>query len=88
MAFMKHELQAIAVIGYSILVIGFGYLFFTEDGFDATRWLLQASLFWEFVLWQIKPLLSLNRPHAEAPLYKTLGWGNRLTILRGLLIAM
>ena len=85
---MKHELQAIAVIGYSILVIGFGYLFFTEDGFDATRWLLQASLFWEFVLWQIKPRLSLNRTHTEAPLYKTLGWGNRLTILRGLLIAM
>ncbi len=85
---MQHELQVITAFGYAILISGFGYLFFTENGLDAGQWILQASLIWEFVIWQIKPRLSLNRPNAEAPLYKTLGWGNRLTILRGLLIAM
>ena len=85
---MKHELKVITVLGYIILLSSFGYLAFTEDWPSAGQWALQASLLWEFVLWQIDAHLSLNRSHDGAPLYQTLGWGNRLTILRGLLIAM
>ena len=85
---MKRELQVITLIGYCLLLPLFGYLLSTEDWRDALQWMIQAGLLWEFVLWQVEQRLYLNRFQPEAPLYNTLGWGNRLTILRGLLIAM
>jgi len=86
--FMKHELQAITILGCSLLLTGFCLLGLVENWFVAGQWLLQAALLWGLVVQYIWRRLALNRANAETPLYSNLGWGNRLTILRGLLIAL
>ncbi|MGJ0490757.1 CDP-alcohol phosphatidyltransferase family protein [Methylobacter sp.] len=85
---MKHELQAIAMIGCGILLIGFCLLGIAGDWSGAGQWLIQASLLWGYVCRHAWKRLELNRASAEAPLYSALGWGNRLTILRGGLITL
>jgi len=85
---MKHELQVITALGCSILLIGFCLLGITMDWGNAGQWLLQAGLLWGYICRYIGSRLELNRANAEAPLYNNLGWGNRLTILRGGLIAL
>jgi phosphatidylglycerophosphate synthase len=85
---MKYELQVTAALGSSILLLGFCLLGVTEKWVDAGQWLLQAGLLWGFVCQHIWRRLDLNRANAKAPLYNKLGWGNRLTILRGGLIAL
>ena len=85
---MNRELQIITLLGYLLLLPFFSYLLYTDDWRDALQWMLQAGLLWEFVLWQVEKRLTLNYIQPDTPLYNTLGWANRLTILRGLLIAM
>ena len=85
---MKRELQTIAVLGCCILLIGFCLLGFAGGWFAAGLWLPQAGLIWGFVCHYTRRRLDLNRAGADAPLYGGLGWGNRLTLLRGGLIAL
>ena len=85
---MKHELQVVAGLGCGILLIGFGLLGFAEGWRIAAQWLLQAGLIWGFVWQYAWQRLALNRAGAGMPLYTDLGWGNRLTLLRGGLIAL
>lgn len=49
--------------------------------------MIESTLLWIFVWQQTWQQRDLNRPHIESPLAPTLGWANRLTILRGWLIA-
>ena len=86
--FMKHELQTIVALGGGVLLIGFCLLGFAESWIAAGQWLLQAGLLWGYVYLCVLRRLELNRANAESPLYSDLGWGNRLTILRGGLIAL
>ncbi|MEN9897036.1 MAG: hypothetical protein RLZZ66_685 [Pseudomonadota bacterium] len=85
---MKQELQKIAILGSVILLSIFIELTRKQNVLIALQWFLQAGLIWGFVCqftwWQ----LSLNRANEHAPLYHALGLGNRLTILRGGLIAV
>ena len=53
----------------------------------ALQWLAMAGLICAFICYQTKRRLPLNRPNPEAPLYRELGWANRLTLLRAWLIA-
>lgn len=53
----------------------------------ALRWLLASLACWGFVLWQCHNRLHLNRSLVDDKYYTTLGHGNRITLLRGLLIA-
>jgi CDP-diacylglycerol--glycerol-3-phosphate 3-phosphatidyltransferase len=57
------------------------------SAFSALRWALGAWLFWLpiwFLAWQRR---ELNREDDAAAPFPDLGWGNRLTLLRGLLLA-
>ncbi|MGZ4958225.1 MAG: CDP-alcohol phosphatidyltransferase family protein [Methylomonas sp.] len=85
---MKHELRLIALLGCGALLLGFLLFGLAGNWAAAGQWLLQAGLLWGFVCWFAQRRLDLNRAMAEAPLYINLGWGNRLTILRGGLIAL
>ena len=85
---MKHELQVIAGLGCGILLIGFSLLGVADGWHVAGQWLLQAGLIWGFVWQYAWRRLALNRAAAGMPLYTNLGWGNRLTLLRGGLIAL
>ncbi len=53
----------------------------------AAQWLLQAGVLWILVLYETRGYLPLNRKGPENILYSHLGLANRLTILRGWLIA-
>jgi len=53
----------------------------------AIQWFIQAVLVWGFICYQTRRRLPINHETPEAPLYKTLGWANKLTLLRSWLIA-
>jgi CDP-diacylglycerol--glycerol-3-phosphate 3-phosphatidyltransferase len=53
----------------------------------AAQWFLQAGLLWALVTYEARGHLPLNRKDSESPVYSQLGLANRLTILRGGLIA-
>lgn len=53
----------------------------------AGRWLLAAGALWLLVWWLAWQRRTLNREHAAAAPFPDLGWGTRLTLLRGLLMA-
>ena len=55
---------------------------------NAMQWLLIADCLWFFVCWQLWQRAELNRPSEGAAPYPSLGWANRLTLLRGGLIAL
>jgi CDP-diacylglycerol--glycerol-3-phosphate 3-phosphatidyltransferase len=57
------------------------------SAFNTLRWALAAWGFWLpiwFLAWQRR---ELNRLNGTAAPFPSLGWGNRLTLLRGLLLA-
>lgn len=85
---MTQELKTIALLGGGILALGFTLLGMADNWLLAGQWLIQAGLIWGFVVHHTWQRLSLNRASANEPLYSHLGWGNRLTILRGGLIAL
>ncbi|MDT8398631.1 MAG: CDP-alcohol phosphatidyltransferase family protein [Pseudomonadales bacterium] len=84
---MKRELLGMAWFGCGLLLLAFFGLGLAGRWLAAGQWLLQAGLLWGFVCRHSMQRLSLNRADIGSPLYASLGWGNRLTILRGGLIA-
>ncbi|MDT4292025.1 CDP-alcohol phosphatidyltransferase family protein [Methylomonas sp. MO1] len=85
---LQHEVRTIAILGVGVLLIGFGFFGLEENWMLAGQWMILASLIWAYVCRCVWQRLALNRAKAEAPLYVTLGWGNRITILRGGCIAL
>lgn len=81
------EVCIIAVLGVSLLVAAALVLAFLEQPVPALHWISAALLCWTFVLWQCHQRLHLNRSGGHTPLYTTLGYGNRITLLRGWFIA-
>jgi CDP-diacylglycerol--glycerol-3-phosphate 3-phosphatidyltransferase len=84
---VKHEILLAILLGMAVLLA----VFFSIKQFtalDALQWLLIADCLWFYVCWQLWQRLELNRASEGAPLYPTLGWANRLTLLRGGLIAL
>ncbi len=81
------ETNFIRNLGFSLLII-FTVLFsLIWPKWQALQWLIQAGLLWLLVIKVISQQLELNRPSQKQPIYENLGWANRLTILRGFLIA-
>lgn len=85
---MKVELKVAGLLGISGLVIIFLALSLAEPWQIASQWLAQASVLWAWVWRATSQRSNLNRLSATAPLLETLGWANRLTLLRGYLIAL
>lgn len=83
---IKHEIISLGLVGVGTLVVL--YLVIKQfTAINAVQWLLLASLLWGYVWWQVWRGLDLNRANTDSPLYSRFGWANRLTILRGGLIA-
>ncbi|MES2823485.1 MAG: CDP-alcohol phosphatidyltransferase family protein [Pseudomonadota bacterium] len=85
---MKADMKLAGLLGISALLIIFYGLNFIASNPIALQWLLQASLLWSWVwraTWQRR---ELNRLYAGAALLTHLGFANRLTLLRGFLIAL
>ncbi|RYY01420.1 MAG: CDP-alcohol phosphatidyltransferase family protein [Gammaproteobacteria bacterium] len=89
---MNYELRLTAVLGASLVLLFYAGLSVVRidhlELVSANQWLLQAGLTWGWVCWQLWQRRDLNRPHSQAPLYPNLGLANRLTLLRGGLIAL
>lgn len=81
------EFGRLAFWGVGALIVGAGLLGWFWQWRGAGQWILQAGLLWGFVCFQAGRRLPLNRPAESEALFKELGWGNRLTILRAWLIA-
>lgn len=85
---MKVELKMAGLLGVSGLLVIFFALSFAEPWRIALQWLVLASLLWSWVWRATLQLSDLNRVSAAAPLLTSMGWANRLTLLRGYLIAL
>ncbi len=81
------EFSSLAYLGLAGLALLFLLLGLGWQWPGASRWLLQSSLFWILICYLTHGRLDLNRPDEQSPLYDRLGWGNRLTLLRGWLVA-
>ncbi|MBF6632133.1 MAG: CDP-alcohol phosphatidyltransferase family protein [Comamonas sp.] len=82
----RHELLLILPAGFLSLVAVYALLGIFPE-FRAEQWLLQASLLWSLVWQQIWQRSDKNRSACDSKPYPALGWANRLTLLRGGLIA-
>jgi CDP-diacylglycerol--glycerol-3-phosphate 3-phosphatidyltransferase len=84
---IKHEILLTILLGMVTLLAAYAGIKQLTT-LNALQWLLIADGLWIFVCWQLWRRAELNRASEEAPLYPTLGWANRLTLLRGGLIAL
>ena len=73
--------------GTAVLLFYWGLRYLWQPDF-ATRWLGLTLLPLSYCLWVVWRGLSENRRAGETAVLPTLGWGNRLTLLRGLAISM
>jgi len=87
LAQLRRELVILCAIGYSGILIGFVWLGVTQDWRQAGLWLIPAASLWAYADRHAYSLLDSNRMELQAPLYPSLGWGNRITLARGWLIA-
>ncbi|OGT70960.1 MAG: hypothetical protein A3H44_11310 [Gammaproteobacteria bacterium RIFCSPLOWO2_02_FULL_57_10] len=84
---MTRELQISALLGLGVLLAACIALGYQRDFNMATQWLAQSGLLWALVWQQTWQRRELNRFSPDASLYHDLGLANRLTLLRGWLIA-
>jgi len=84
---LKHELHTLAALVWAGLLVIAALIGFVWSWNVALQWLIQTATIWLIVMLQSYSRLDLNRPSPSEPLYRNIGWANRLTILRGALIA-
>lgn len=73
--------------GFVILII-YGVWRTSVSSAHANQWLMQTAVITAYFLWILWRYLPENHRDGETKILPTFGWGNRLTILRGLLISM
>ena len=84
---LQREFRVLAaVVGAALLACGIA-LAAASGARAGLQWSVQAGGLWLAVCATAWPRLALNRPDERSPLYPRLGWGNRLTLVRGGLIA-
>jgi len=81
------EVKLVSTYGWAVLVFTGLIMGGLWSWGSAAQWLLQAGLLWILVIYEARGYLPLNRKGPEKVLYSRLGLANRLTILRGWLIA-
>lgn len=85
---MKSEMRLIGLLGATMLCVIFCVMTTIGPWQNALQWLLQASLLWCWVWREVWRRRDLNRLNTGSALLPHLGWANRLTLLRGYLIAL
>lgn len=85
---LTRELRIIGLLGMAILLVASISLAALENWPLALQWGLFSALVWGLVWQQTAKRLQDNRAAADSALYPSLGWANRLTIVRGFLIAL
>jgi CDP-diacylglycerol--glycerol-3-phosphate 3-phosphatidyltransferase len=85
---MNLELKLAGAFGFGVLGLIFLSLSKLQPWLFALQWFAQASLLWAWAWHATWKRRELNRLNVSAPLLQNLGWANRLTLLRGYLIAL
>tara|TARA_R110002167_G_scaffold47967_1_gene141744 strand:- start:30133 stop:31287 length:1155 start_codon:yes stop_codon:yes gene_type:complete len=85
---LTRELRIIGLLGVTTLLLASICLATIENYSLVIQWLLISALLWGLVWQQSAKRLKDNRESVNDALYPSLGWANRLTILRGFLIAL
>jgi len=85
---LTRELRIIGLLGMAVLLAASLSLAALENWPLAIQWGLLSALLWGLVWQQSATRLQDNRAAADSALYPNLGWANRLTIVRGFLIAL
>lgn len=85
---LTRELRNIGLLGVAVLLASSICLVALENWSFAIQWGLVSALLWVLVWQQAAQRLVDNRATPDSPLYPSLGWANRLTIMRGFLISL
>lgn len=85
---LPQELQFIGAWSAGVLSAGALFFAFSQSGVSPVLWFFLAGSLWIYCWLQTWRRRDLNRPDMTAPSYGDLGWANRLTLLRGGLIAL
>ena len=85
---LTRELRIIGLLGAAVLLAAGICLAALENWPIAIQWALLSGLLWGLVWQQTMRRLQDNRATPDSVLYPDLGWANRLTIVRGFLIAL
>ena len=84
---LERELRRLFIEGCAVMIAAVPVLGYSFGWAAAGQWLAQSGLLWCLVYLQARRRLDLNRPDPGAAPYGALGPANRLTLLRGWLIA-
>jgi CDP-diacylglycerol--glycerol-3-phosphate 3-phosphatidyltransferase len=88
LALYKKEILLIYSLAVIFLLTIYIVVFNIEGSEFANHWLILSVVTLIIVITQTISRLGLNRLDEKSPPYKILGWGNRATIFRGVLIAV
>ncbi|MFA5699952.1 MAG: CDP-alcohol phosphatidyltransferase family protein [Desulfuromonas sp.] len=81
------EFWRVSIYGWVVLVFAALWVWGAWYWAAALQWILQAGILWTLVLYETRQYLPLNHNGSASTPYAHLGLANRLTILRGWLIA-
>ncbi|MCR6654146.1 MAG: CDP-alcohol phosphatidyltransferase family protein [Cellvibrionaceae bacterium] len=85
---LQRELQFIGAWSAGVLGAGALFLAFLQSGVSPVLWFFLAGALWIYCWLQTWWRRDLNRLEMTIPCYSDFGWANRLTLLRGGLIAL
>jgi CDP-diacylglycerol--glycerol-3-phosphate 3-phosphatidyltransferase len=85
---LQQELQFISVGSAGVLITGVLFFALTKTGVSPALWFFLSCPLWLYCWSQAWRRRDLNRPDMAVPCSGDLGWANRLTLLRGGLIAL
>lgn len=83
----RHEIKLAGILGLGAIGIGAAAALSLRV-INPFAWTLWAGALWLYCWWQAWRRLHLNRTDTGAPCHVDFGWANRLTLLRGGLIAL
>ncbi len=84
---LQQRWWGITAVSLTLLLLIYGWLWQIWP-LHANRWVVFASLAMAYCLWVVWRGLIENHRNGEHLLLATLGWGNRLTLMRGLAISL
>jgi CDP-diacylglycerol--glycerol-3-phosphate 3-phosphatidyltransferase len=85
---LKRRWLLVAVIYFLSILLFYWLWRFAAGSTYGSRWLVQTALIGAYCLWIVRRFLPENYRPREQVLLARFGWGNSLTLLRGLLISM
>tara|TARA_R110002110_G_scaffold414951_1_gene647089 strand:- start:369908 stop:371062 length:1155 start_codon:yes stop_codon:yes gene_type:complete len=85
---LRRELNVLAYLGLALLVVFSVFFLYFWPLLQVTVLLIQSAIIWLFCIYRALGFMALNRLDDNSPNYADLGWANRLSLLRGWLIAL